>query len=150
MTAPSNRDNDLKFLIRVFLGLVLLAVAAVIAVPFISRPHGVDRYADIPAKTAAWEAQQHTSELVARRAAAEWDAQRAAALPLDSYTALKEGMTYDEVVRIVGAPGVERSRSAIGNTVTVLYAWQRRGSPGSMTVMFQNDRLVQKSQFGLD
>jgi hypothetical protein len=69
---------------------------------------------------------------------------------LSQFQQLQAGMTYGEVVRILGSSGTEMSRSDIANISTVLYQWPGSGTMGAnMNAMFQNDKLVNKAQFGL-
>lgn len=69
-------------------------------------------------------------------------------LTMDGYNRVKNGMTYDQVVAIVGKPSQELSRNEMAGTETVMYSWE--GSLGAnMNAMFQNNKLVQKAQFGL-
>lgn len=69
---------------------------------------------------------------------------------LVQFTEIKDGMTYAEVSAILGSPGIEQSSNNIGGTKTVMYAWDGKTGLGNMNAMFQNDKLVQKSQFGLE
>lgn len=71
------------------------------------------------------------------------------ALTMDGYNRVKTGMTFDQVTAIVGKPSQEMSRNEIAGTETVMYMWQ--GSFGAnMNAMFQDGKLIQKAQFGLD
>lgn len=66
------------------------------------------------------------------------------------YEAIQPGMTYDEVVEIIGGPGEEISSSSLGGFTTVMYSWRGSGSLGAnANAMFQNGRLISKAQFGL-
>ena len=64
------------------------------------------------------------------------------------YDQIREGMSYSEVRRIIGAPGEEQSRSDLAGISTVMYAWMNANG-SNMNAMFQNDKLVTKAQFGL-
>jgi hypothetical protein len=69
---------------------------------------------------------------------------------LENYLKIQTGMTYSQVVEILGEPGEELSRSSFGDITTVMYSWKGKGSLGAnMNAMFQNDRLISKAQFGL-
>jgi hypothetical protein len=57
-------------------------------------------------------------------------------------------MSYDEAVRIIGDPGEEITSSDLGGIRTVGYSWKNFDGSNAM-VIFQNDRLTTKSQFGL-
>jgi hypothetical protein len=69
---------------------------------------------------------------------------------LAQFNRLSDGMSYDEAVQLLSRPGVEQSRSSIGDLVTVMYSWQGAGMPGAnMNAIFQGGRLISKAQFGL-
>ena len=61
---------------------------------------------------------------------------------------MSDGMSYGEVVNVLGAPGKELSRSSLMGTTTVMYSWEAPGF-ANMNAMFQNDRMISKAQFGL-
>jgi len=71
------------------------------------------------------------------------------------YDLLENGMSYEEVSRIIGSPGEEMARNHIEgvpgvmkSVETVMYSWQN--SDGSnMNATFQGNKLVTKAQFGL-
>lgn len=68
------------------------------------------------------------------------------------YNAVKTGMTYDQVVAILGPPAEELSRSEMGGYVTVMYAWHAGNAAftgANMNVMFQNGEVINKAQAGL-
>jgi len=64
------------------------------------------------------------------------------------YTKLRDGMSYADAVTILGRPGEEMSSNNIAGMRTVMYMWSNPGG-ANMNAMFQNDAMVQKSQFGL-
>ncbi len=67
-----------------------------------------------------------------------------------SYQALQVGMTYAQSVKIIGCAGEEMARNQIGEFESVAVRWWGRGQPGAnMLVFFQNGRLMQKAQSGL-
>jgi hypothetical protein len=73
----------------------------------------------------------------------------------DEYEKIKDGISYSQVVQIIGAQGEELSRNKIEgipgvmeSIETVMYQWVN-SSGGNMNAMFQNDKLIQKAQFGL-
>jgi len=68
------------------------------------------------------------------------------------FTALKEGMSYEDAVAILGREGEVQSESKFGDITTIMYQWDGARRPGlgsSMNAMFQNGKLVSKAQFGL-
>jgi hypothetical protein len=64
------------------------------------------------------------------------------------YDQISEGMTYEQVRSIIGTAGNELSRSNIAGVTTVMYAWTNSNG-SNMNAMFQNNRLINKAQFGL-
>ena len=70
---------------------------------------------------------------------------------MENYLKLQNGMTYEQVVEMLGEQGEELSSNQIGGTKTVMYMWKAKGFGGAnMNAMFQDNSLMQKSQFGLD
>lgn len=69
-------------------------------------------------------------------------------ITLQEYSRIETGMTYAEVVAVIGAHGEEVSSNDIGGTKTIMYVWKNSFGPNA-NVMFQNDMVIQKSQFGL-
>lgn len=68
---------------------------------------------------------------------------------LSEFNQITTGMTYREVVSIIGTEGTELSRVSLAGTVTVMYKWDGQGI-ANMNAMFQNGKLITKSQFGLE
>lgn len=70
------------------------------------------------------------------------------------YARIQHGMSYREVVEIIGSSGEELSsnridgQGAMDDIHTEMYMWQN-GDGSNMNAIFQNNRLFQKSQFGL-
>ncbi len=75
-------------------------------------------------------------------------AQRPPVVTKAEYDLLSEGMSYREAVAVIGAPGEEISRSDLAGFTTIMYSWMNPNG-SNMNAMFQNDKLVQKAQFGL-
>jgi hypothetical protein len=73
-----------------------------------------------------------------------------AGVTLEGYYKITTGMTYAEVVKILGKPSQEMSSSDIAGIRTVMYMWDAGNYGGNMNAMFQNGKLVQKAQFGLE
>ena len=64
------------------------------------------------------------------------------------YAAIRPGMTYKQVVAILGSPGEEISSSDLAGYRTVMVDW-KNNSGANMNAMFQNGRLINKAQMGL-
>lgn len=80
-------------------------------------------------------------------------AYNAETISLAEFNAITTGMTYDEVVSIIGGPGEILSQVDLGlgiGAATVMYSWPGEGGVGAnATVMFQGGQVVSKSQAGL-
>ena len=64
------------------------------------------------------------------------------------YAAIRPGMSYKQVVAILGSPGEEISSSDLAGYRTVMVDWKNnRGA--NMNAMFQNGHLINKAQMGL-
>jgi len=82
-------------------------------------------------------------------ASATPDAAKATDNPDDPYTALKAGMTYEEVIKILGSEGKLLNENEIGATKTATYQWKAEGSSGSnVQVIFSNGKMFQKFKYG--
>ena len=69
---------------------------------------------------------------------------------MENYAKLQTGMTYEEVVSILGQQGEEMSSTDMGGYKTVMYKWNGdSGFGANMNAMFQNGKLVSKAQLGL-
>ncbi|PZR93582.1 MAG: hypothetical protein DI537_10235 [Stutzerimonas stutzeri] len=70
-----------------------------------------------------------------------------------AYDRMTTGMSYKQVVSLLGCDGEEISSSEMAGHKTVMYMWVGSGvsslSGANMNAMFQNDKLVSKAQFGL-
>ncbi|MDA2738393.1 DUF3862 domain-containing protein [Bacillus cereus group sp. Bc015] len=63
---------------------------------------------------------------------------------------IQNGMSYEEVVAIIGNEGELQSESEVGNYKTQLYTWKGESGIGSnANVTFQNGKVQAKAQFGL-
>lgn len=71
-------------------------------------------------------------------------------ITLDAYNKIETGMTYEEVVEIIGSNGVETS-TVTSNDITIsIYTWYGNGVAGSnANVTFTNDEATAKAQVGL-
>jgi len=66
------------------------------------------------------------------------------------YLRIADGMSYRQVRGIVGAAGTETARNRLdGVGETVAYQWINADGSNA-AVVFQNDRVVQRAQFGLE
>jgi hypothetical protein len=76
----------------------------------------------------------------------KWE--RQSVINLAKFKDIRSGMTYAQAELVIESPGEEQSRTDLAGYNTVIYAW--RNDDGSNAIlMFQNNKLVSKSQFGL-
>ena len=68
---------------------------------------------------------------------------------MENYLAISIGMSYSEVCAILGGPGEEASRNEIAGYTTVAYVW-KKWTGANMNAIFQNGKLMSKSQAGLN
>jgi ribosomal protein S17E len=68
-------------------------------------------------------------------------------ITMEKYNQVATGMTYEQVKAILGE-GTEMSKNEMAGYVTVMYMWQNKDG-SNMNVMFQNDAVNNKAQFGL-
>ena len=66
------------------------------------------------------------------------------------FAQLHVGMTYAEVIAVIGCEGDVMVDQSAGQPSTMTYGWQGHGIPGAnINAMFQDGRLVMKRQFGI-
>lgn len=71
-------------------------------------------------------------------------------LNLEKFNKIETGMTYAQVVEIIGEEGTVLSESEIANIKTTIYSWYGEGSIGAnANITFQNGKVTAKAQFGL-
>lgn len=71
-------------------------------------------------------------------------------MTLEKYNNCRPGMTYEEVVEIIGSEGEPFSEVDISEINTKTYVWYGNKSLGSnANITFQNNRLISKAQLGL-
>lgn len=69
---------------------------------------------------------------------------------LDEYNRVASGMTLEEVNAIFGGPGQSFSSFDSGGTKYESYTWDGTGFASSASISFENNKVVSKSQFGLE
>jgi hypothetical protein len=73
-------------------------------------------------------------------------------ISLDEFNRIQNGMSYDEVVRIIGEQGNVLSDMdlGIGNEyATQMYEWHGGNGIATADIIFQGGTVVSKTQFGL-
>lgn len=64
------------------------------------------------------------------------------------FNQIQIGMTYEQVAQIIGNPGSQTGHQEMMGITHTSYSWQNPGGP-NMLCMFQDGKLINKSQFGL-
>ena len=71
-------------------------------------------------------------------------------ITLEQYNKIKEGMTYQQVVDIVGSEGSLTANSSAGGISIEMYTWVGDGSYAVAEIGFQNEKVVSMTQIGLE
>lgn len=74
--------------------------------------------------------------------------QQANTITLAQFNRIQNGMTYQQVVQIIGRQGTVISENSIAGIHNIMYQWEA-GFMANMSAMFQDGKLIQKSQFGM-
>ncbi|OYD07593.1 DUF3862 domain-containing protein [Paludifilum halophilum] len=83
--------------------------------------------------------------------AEEEEEKKDSGVTLDNFQKIENGMTYDEVVEILGKEGELISEAGEGQYKTEMYQWEGdSGFGANMNVTFQNDEVQSKAQAGLE
>ncbi|KYC67226.1 DUF3862 domain-containing protein [Heyndrickxia coagulans] len=73
-----------------------------------------------------------------------------ATMSKSEFSQIKTGMTYNQVVKIVGSKGELQSESGDGEYKTQIYEWKGEGDIGAnANVTFQGGKVEGKAQMGL-
>ena len=70
-------------------------------------------------------------------------------MTLDKFNQIQTGMTYEQVVAIVGSEGTLSTESAYGNQSMKIYYWYASNGISNATISFTNGKVSAKSQIGL-
>lgn len=67
----------------------------------------------------------------------------------EEYLQIENGMTYDQVVEIIGSEGKEASTATVGGTTSSVYQWDGSAKYSNVAITFTNNAVVAKAQAGL-
>jgi|GEM_PF-2139069 len=110
------------------------------------------RLAKIAALAQEKEAKRASQEAEWEVVRQELEAEEAARPKMNAtnFNRIREGMTYDEVIAIVGPPSELLSSSEFSGIRTQVYMWKVGVFSGAnANAMFQDGKMVSKAQFGL-
>lgn len=128
--APAPKKSHKKLIITVIVIIVLVALIG-------SCASGADNKSD-NSNSSSSTASQSTQQ--------DKDSTK---IDADKFAKIENGMTYDEVVSIIGSEGSEQSTNEIGGIKTTMYEWESDGW-GVATITFQNGKVTNKTQFGVN
>jgi Beta-lactamase inhibitor (BLIP) len=72
-----------------------------------------------------------------------------ASLSLDKYNQIKNGMSYKDIVNIIGSEGVETMSSGDGKYKVTSYKWEGEGDFEFIYAVFTGDKMSSKTQANL-
>lgn len=67
----------------------------------------------------------------------------------EKFNKIETGMSYDEVVAIIGEDGTNISESEVAGIKTVIYEWTSSEKWGNANITFQDGKVINKAQFGV-
>lgn len=71
-------------------------------------------------------------------------------ITLEMYNSIETGMTYDEVVSVLGENGAFLSNSKILDSISEIYTWSGTSLGSSCNITFQDGKVIAKAQYGLE
>ena len=75
-------------------------------------------------------------------------------ITLEEFNSIETGMTYEQVVEIIGGEGTVLSETDVTGDAqykTTMYSWEGKGNLGAnANITFQAGKVVSKAQFGLE
>lgn len=146
--AATNRKTTLWGTITGGLAVVLGIVGLVIVINAANElSNDLDDLGDDPAVSAPAE----PAPAAPAEPAPAPEAPPAEQITLAEFNSLTTGMTYEQAVATIGGPGTVMSETDVVGVHTVLYTWEGVGGFGAnANAMFQDNGLINKSQFGLE
>lgn len=76
--------------------------------------------------------------------------QESTKVTLDKFNKIETGMTYEQVVDIIGEEGTLSTESSAGKQTMKIYYWYAENGIFNATISFMNGKVNAKSQIGLD
>lgn len=70
-------------------------------------------------------------------------------ITLEEFNKIENGMTYDQVKNIVGCEGTVNSDTEVENFKMTVYSWYGKDRISNAIVDIENNKLVNKTQIGL-
>lgn len=145
-----NKQTVILIIVGVVVGLPILACGGCmgLAVMFAPTQQQIDEWESEQAAANAAAQQEFAAEMQ------ELESQLAAdqspdGVTMQQFQSIKTGMTYQQVVGILGEPTEQLSQTELAGVRSSMFSWQGVGFGANMNATFTNGRLVAKAQFGL-
>ena len=71
-------------------------------------------------------------------------------ISMEEFSEIKTGMSYDEVIEIIGCEGELSSEVSVVDITSELYIWYGSDGISNANVTFSNGKVMAKAQFGLE
>lgn len=71
-------------------------------------------------------------------------------ITMDEFNAIQTGMSYEEVIEIIGSDGTASSEVSLGDITTKIYIWYGKDGASNANVTFVNGEVTAKAQFALN
>ena len=71
-------------------------------------------------------------------------------ISLEQYNSIETGMSYDDVVGLLGGEGTLLSDTNISNSTSQIYQWSGSSLGSNATITFSDGKVMSKAQFGLE
>lgn len=133
------------------IGLVIIGPSTETAGQPQEEPKDEPKSTEEDQQKAAAEEEQKVKEKASAEAETKKKSEKGT-LTKEKFEQIKDGMTYEEVISIIGSEGTLLSEAGDKGTQfhTVIYEFETDGIFSSSTMMFQGGKLINKAQLGLD
>ena len=71
-------------------------------------------------------------------------------ITLEEFNQIKTGMSYEEVVEIVGSEGTVMSEASVMDSTTTIYSWYADNGIANANVTISDGKVMAKAQIGLE
>ena len=78
------------------------------------------------------------------------DSENEKEITMSEFSQIETGMSYEDVVAIVGSEGELLSTATVGDVTSSIYVWYGKDGISNANVTFSNDAVLAKAQIGLE
>lgn len=148
--------NVLLIILICILGLPILACGGCMVVGFIAAPEvaremertAEEMQAELDAGPSFDEIMQETAQGMSDALSAGGESP-SKGVTMDQFSRVQTGMTYREVVAILGEPTQQLSQVEVAGQRSAMFSWDGEGFGANCNVTFSNGQVMAKAQFGL-